>query len=171
MTKKCCRCKIEKSVTDFGKMSSAKDGLQSRCKPCNRAVALDYSRKFKERSYTNTKERKKRITTAISEVKRRAGCALCTESDPVCLVFHHLDPTQKELQVNGATNPSVQRIILEAVKCEVVCCNCHRKVHFGNTVIDSRRDIDLSPIEMLVPRKGRTKRMVPPDGNAPSSAS
>ena len=36
-TKTCTGCETEKPLTDFSKKSRNKDGLQHRCKPCNRA--------------------------------------------------------------------------------------------------------------------------------------
>lgn len=34
MTKRCCKCKIEKDLTCFTKCSSSKDGLDKRCREC-----------------------------------------------------------------------------------------------------------------------------------------
>lgn len=46
--KKCSKCKIEKSINDFSKDKNKKDGLQHRCKDCNK----DYFKKY----YINNKE-------------------------------------------------------------------------------------------------------------------
>lgn len=43
--KKCSRCKVLKELSEFGRKTSNKDGLQNRCKPCNReASRLSYER-------------------------------------------------------------------------------------------------------------------------------
>jgi len=46
--KKCTRCKIEKSFDEFSKDKNKKDGLQYKCKLCNR----EYAKKY----YVNNKE-------------------------------------------------------------------------------------------------------------------
>jgi len=47
MLKKCARCRIEKDVSEFGKKSSEKDGLQRWCKECRK----EYYREYKEKNY------------------------------------------------------------------------------------------------------------------------
>ena len=42
--KKCSKCEIEKEVVDFYKKKTAKDGLRSECKECNKLYQED---KFK----------------------------------------------------------------------------------------------------------------------------
>ena len=41
-TKQCTRCSIIKLISDFSKASREKDGLQSRCKICNKIVSAEY---------------------------------------------------------------------------------------------------------------------------------
>ena len=38
MNKRCCTCKEEKPVSEFGNLCSSKDGYAKRCKPCARAA-------------------------------------------------------------------------------------------------------------------------------------
>lgn len=47
--KLCVDCKIEKTVSEFNRNRKAKDGLQVRCKLCNRRVVLEWQKKFPER--------------------------------------------------------------------------------------------------------------------------
>ena len=43
--KRCCRCKEELQLENFGKIRSTKDGLQSECKECHRTnEKLHYKR-------------------------------------------------------------------------------------------------------------------------------
>lgn len=58
------------------------------------------------------------------------GCSVCGESDPVCLDFHHLDPKTKSFNIGVQLGSySLKRVKLEILKCEVLCANCHRKLH------------------------------------------
>lgn len=66
----------------------------------------------------------------IQGIKSASGCVICGETDPCCLEFHHLDPTEKELQVSEQHN-NLGRVLKEINKCIVVCSNCHRKIHAG----------------------------------------
>lgn len=85
MMKVCCRCKIEKPVSNFHNKTSSKDGLDSRCKDCKgnynkkwRSDNLDKARKY-DRDYTR-KERTdiikriyKNVTTRASKYKKKKG--------------------------------------------------------------------------------------------------
>lgn len=48
MEKRCSRCKITKSVEEFYKNRSTKDGMQSVCKPCQHQVRLEYEERHAE---------------------------------------------------------------------------------------------------------------------------
>lgn len=47
-SKVCSKCKEKKPVSAFGKHSARKDGLRSRCKPCNSADAKQYAEANRE---------------------------------------------------------------------------------------------------------------------------
>jgi len=64
----------------------------------------------------------------LAEYKREHGCVRCGESDPVCLEFHHIDPTEKE--TNIAQCKSRQKALEEMKKCEVLCLKCHDMLHW-----------------------------------------
>lgn len=49
-TKTCVRCREEKSLDDFHRQQSAKDGHTSACKPCNRERASEWRRRHPERA-------------------------------------------------------------------------------------------------------------------------
>ena len=53
MLKKCYKCKIEKSITEFHKNKAKKGGINSKCKIC----VLEYSKKY----YKNNTEKKKQL--------------------------------------------------------------------------------------------------------------
>ena len=65
-------------------------------------------------------------------------CAICNYNRCVeALEFHHIDPTEKELNLGGVRgNPKAwETIIIELRKCILLCSNCHREVHAGIVLI------------------------------------
>lgn len=70
-----------------------------------------------------------RNLVALREYKAAAGCADCGERDPIVLEFDHRDGSMKENNIGDAHHRgwSLERLLLEAAKCDVVCANCHRR--------------------------------------------
>ena len=56
----------------------------------------------------------------------------CSESDPCCLEFDHVDPSQKKFTISKAVRArvSLPQLKTEIEKCVVRCANCHKKRHF-----------------------------------------
>jgi hypothetical protein len=47
------------------------------------------------------------------------------------LEFHHKNPDEKEFTLSHLKNYSFTKIIRDELdKCELVCANCHREIHF-----------------------------------------
>jgi hypothetical protein len=63
---------------------------------------------------------------------QRLACVRCGENHPGVLDFHHRNPAEKLFQIGYATLSmrSKQRVIDEIAKCDVLCTNCHRKLHW-----------------------------------------
>lgn len=85
----------------------------------------------KKKRQQQNKERQDSIKNAIDEYKIKNGCSRCSEKDPICLDFHHLDPAFKEIEVGNACRRgwSLEKIFKEIEKCILLCANCHRKEH------------------------------------------
>ena len=84
----------------------------------------------KEKNQAKGYRWRSKVRFSFQEFKATLKCAHCGENDPVCLDFHHLDPTQKDRNVTkGMSSWSYKRIMEEVEKCIVLCANCHRKEH------------------------------------------
>lgn len=75
---------------------------------------------------------RERLRAWSDEYRRDRGCRRCSEGDPACLQFHHLDPDEKSAGVgqlisDGADESDVRA---EVDRCVVLCANCHRREHF-----------------------------------------
>lgn len=132
MPKICRTCSEEKSVSEFRKDKSQRDGYRTECKICSRLYhQAAYTIKYGEAARARSRTKHSEIGKLISEYKVECGCKLCSEKESVCLEFHHLDSTQKDFEVSASRTRSWVKIQAEIEKCVVLCSNCHRKVHAG----------------------------------------
>ena len=61
-------------------------------------------------------------------------CVICGYSRfAPALQFHHVDPSQKEFNVNPASGKSLAKYLAEARKCVLVCATCHVEIEGGAT--------------------------------------
>lgn len=97
-----------------------------------RAYAREYYKRNPQRWIEKNKKRKKEIYKFISEYKRKNGCKLCDENEPVALDFHHINKNKEINLAHAQTRMwGKTRILKEINKCVVLCANCHRKVEAG----------------------------------------
>lgn len=66
-------------------------------------------------------------------IEQRGGrCESCGyDKNLAAFDFHHKDPTEKDhgLDMRKLSNMSMENILVEFDKCEVLCANCHREKH------------------------------------------
>ncbi|MGG2357294.1 hypothetical protein ACE4Z2_24950, partial [Salmonella enterica] len=85
----------------------------------------------------NVAIRNKRIVDELKQVvheyKMSHPCEKCGFDHPGALQFHHLDQDDKECEVSVLIirKVSVQRIMQEIEKCQVLCANCHSILHYN----------------------------------------
>lgn len=59
-------------------------------------------------------------------------CCICGfDLYPDALEFHHVNPKDKEFPLSSNVMKSLDKQIIEAKKCVLVCSNCHRGIHAG----------------------------------------
>ena len=138
--KQCSVCKKIKFLNKFYNNKKSKDGLQYRCIACseeyyiqNKKRILQNGIKFYEKNRIYKKTKREEAKKYTWEIKSKTSCK-CGEKDPVCLEFHHIDPTTKnntiaELISKGASLDLLKR---EIDKCQIICANCHREKHYNN---------------------------------------
>jgi hypothetical protein len=124
----CGRCQKDKELSEF---AIHEKGLQSFCKECNRIYTKEHYRVNKAVYLEKQRRRRSEWSEWWSEYKSLLKCLRCPEDDPVCLEFHHRDPKEKDIELSRAVRDgwSKERILKEAEKCDVVCSNCHKKLH------------------------------------------
>lgn len=84
---------------------------------------------MKQQSKDNYKERTK---SYIKGVLLSEPCKYCGEKDPVVKQFHHRNPEEKLFNIgNSWHTQGIDTVVVEMSKCDVVCSNCHLKIHAG----------------------------------------
>ena len=119
--------KIKQRKAVYNKLYREKnrDKLNESCRSyyrdnCERETA-------KKNDYRN---KKKQIVEGLKSSK---GCKICGEKHPAVLDFHHRDKNNKVFSVSDGIKLfgfSLSKILLEIEKCDVICSNCHRKLHW-----------------------------------------
>ena len=97
-----------------------------------------YRRAWYSRNKTSERKhiygRKKKIKKWFEDYKKSLKCIRCGENHSATLDFHHKDTKTKEFGINSRVHSgySIDLIKKELAKCEVLCANCHRKLHYQN---------------------------------------
>ncbi len=130
--KHCPTCAVSKKIAEFGRDRSRLDGLQSQCRICKRIVQKNWYYKNKARHITNVARRRRSEETktirSILTYLRQHPCVDCGEDNPVVLEFDHVKGNKLDSVCNLIRHGcSWAKIYAEIQKCDVRCCNCHRR--------------------------------------------
>jgi hypothetical protein len=111
--RKCALC----GETDAIKIYRHKDGrFRYRCKKCDNKKTIERFRDYKKKAveYKGSK------------------CLICGYSKCLAsLEFHHRSPDEKDPRWTKMRNWPLYKIKTELDKCDLVCSNCHREIHYG----------------------------------------
>lgn len=101
----------------------------------------EYNKKYKATWYKKNRRRlieqsalrRQEIKDWFAELKSSFKCEKCSFSHPAALDFHHKEGRgTKKSDVSDLANygASKETILAEIEKCEVLCSNCHRILHY-----------------------------------------
>lgn len=127
--KRCTTCHEMRPLADFNVRRSAPDGLQARCRACNRAWYVrnkdEHIRRVAVRNERVRGEHQERMAAYL----REHPCVDCGESDLRVLEFDHEDPADKTANVGRLLALALpwSTVVAEMEKCSVRCANCHRR--------------------------------------------
>ena len=111
MAKECLDGKCPKCKLNYRKAYSNRLG------PYCEACAKDYAAKnlARKRSFVN-------------DYKLTRGCRICGYTEhPVALELNHIDPLSKTMDIARSLGScSMERLLAEIEKCDVLCANCHQ---------------------------------------------
>ena len=117
--KSCKVCKKTFPEIEFPIAGTIKGKLyrRAKCSVCYQAVK---------------RARRHRLAKWLEDYKKTQRCSKCPENDFRVLEFHHIND-DKEFNVSEMTAGfSVENILKEINKCEVVCSNCHKRIHYND---------------------------------------
>lgn len=139
--KVCSKCEFDYPAPlnkYFSKKSRAIDGFQSTCKKCSSLYLKSHYNENKDyyKDKASVRNKEIRITNLqfVMDYLKEHPCVDCGEGDPLVLEFDHLRDKTKEIARMVSDCVSIEVISKEIEKCEVRCCNCHRRktiVQFG----------------------------------------
>ena len=80
------------------------------------------------------KAKRAELKSRVDNIKKRGECSVCGNEDHRVLEFHHRDPTQKKFSIVKAVHNrySLNALQKEIEKCDLICANCHRVIHYGD---------------------------------------
>jgi hypothetical protein len=122
----CPGCKQSRSEEEFARSSIRRDGLQSMCKICKRA--LDAARYQRKKDLYRQRNALRVIATraAVRELKNKP-CVDCKQMHPWYVMdFDHLSDKISSVSAMVGAGLSLSKIKTEIAKCDLVCANCHR---------------------------------------------
>ncbi len=115
----CKYCRLEKPDESFEicKITSEKTYYRQKCKDCKRTVRVT---------------RRKKTRKWLDDHKKNLACERCGFSDFRALEFHHSNDKEKDFNVADMirSGSSIQTILKEIEKCEILCSNCHQIEHY-----------------------------------------
>ena len=91
----------------------------------------NHYQKYKDQYFERSKKRRLELREKLFAYKSKLSCLYCGKQRTVCLDFHHngdeekIDTVSQILRNTGSWDQTVNEIN----KCDVVCANCHRKLH------------------------------------------
>lgn len=128
-------------------LSKAKENYQTH-KEDKKIKASEHRKANKDRIktyYQNTKEYQiqqvlnRRDSNKAEYILLKGGkCEVCgfeyNGENAACFDFHHIDPSKKEYDPSTAIRLSKEKALLELDKCQLVCANCHRLIHYKSSI-------------------------------------
>lgn len=118
---KCAKCNKMKPLDQFYTVKNGirKGKIQSYCKSCNSKNTVERLRKFKQQ-----------LVDYKGGKCNKCGYDRCVAA----LDLHHRDPNKKNFTFSHIKMTSFEKnkdiICNELDKCDLLCANCHREIHF-----------------------------------------
>lgn len=106
-----------------------------------RQAQADWYQKVKAKRRIQCRNQQAAINQKMAEYKSSLCCERCPENHPSCLHFHHRDQATKVVTISEAVRMrwKWEKIMEEIAKCEVLCANCHAKLHWQDGTLGKNR--------------------------------
>lgn len=161
--RKCRKCGEEKPLIEMSKHKKGKDGYDTICKECsvrhvnewkdeNYEKFISYQKKYNieraDEKRIDTQNRRNVIRSFIHKYKSDKRCLICGyNKNTNILVFHHRDPLSKEFGIAKRNSTNMETLKEEISKCDLLCVNCHRELHWKETQENLKEDVSETTIK------------------------
>ena len=135
-TKVCSKCKQKLPLENFyvrgGRDATGPEGRGSYCKKCSNKRRRKYYAEHKKQEKARRKINESKHLEEWFAYKDTLECLVCGEARGYVLEFHHRDPSKKENTIASIRKryKNWQSVLDEIEKCDVLCANCHRELHY-----------------------------------------
>lgn len=115
--RQCASCGVCKSPEDFHRPYGKRSRIQSYCKVCQQKMQNARLKSFKQK-----------CVEYLGSCCMHCGYSKCIAA----MEFHHKNPTEKEFGIAKVRNRAFSQVIKDELdKCELLCSNCHKEVHYN----------------------------------------
>lgn len=133
LTKVCRVCGKTKPISSYHPNKTCSLGVVGTCKPCSNERVNQW--------YKDNRSRRQKVTNTKNRAKKDQAVALFGGACHDCNVvypsyvfqFHHLDPSQKDVNPSHAMAHGEEKMWRELSKCVMLCANCHIIRHRGKS--------------------------------------
>lgn len=126
--KNCPKCGNDKELDEFPLNKTRSDGHGGACKECQREYTKNHYNNNKKQYFIRNKRRVKEAKEFMQQIKKNGCCKKCGENRWWVLDFHHND--NKKEDVSKLLSFGIEMVKKEILKCDILCANCHRELHF-----------------------------------------
>lgn len=130
--KLCSTCRTLKPLSEFRWRNKSKGIYSSSCRICQQTKAKikwHSDAEFRDQTMNQRQSRLDRNRQFLLDYMSDKACVECGESDVRCLDFDHIKRSDKKNLVTALIRStySIETIMDEISKCQILCANCHRK--------------------------------------------
>jgi acetylornithine/succinyldiaminopimelate/putrescine aminotransferase len=104
---------------------------KERRKQYAKTYGASWYQRNRERTLKRTSDRKKQKRKEWHDFKAGLSCLFCGIQHPAVIDFHHPDATGDTKVSHYAQRGQWTRAYKEAEKCQPLCANCHRILHYN----------------------------------------
>lgn len=121
---------LRKEETRLKNSEKIINGYTRTCKCCGFDFSYNTDKSMKTNVCTTCKSFAIRHRNKKICIKELGNCCVgCGISDPDVLTFHHKNPDDKSFTISHSLHLSLEKLLCEIKKCELLCMNCHMKKH------------------------------------------
>ena len=102
------------------------------CKICGKEYNYKQGKGYSKEYCCSCSQKSRKQRHKLKAIAYLGGkCMICGYDKCVeALEFHHRDKEEKEFEISDKYNIAFSKLILELEKCDLLCANCHREVHY-----------------------------------------